>query len=238
MPEETLDVNVAAEETASGSSTEEQTSTSETLPSSEDVNAQAEDAGKSANVPYDRFKSVNDKLKAAKEIIAQYENESHVAKSEPSVKTDRKDFDTTEAWLNHINTVATQKAQEAAINAEHKVRREMEMRELVNEPDFHLFADSMKELAGESRYKTLSPRDLFDLARSRSNLGQKIIKEQIEKQVKNELQQKQKAAVGTSQARESKPSSKDVASLINAKDETGKPLYSLKELREMLKGAK
>lgn len=227
---ENQDVNLE-ESTSTESSAENNDTSSADLSSSEDVKTQEETTEKDeAKVPYARFKEVNDKYKKSQEILAQYETARQVQTEQAQLR--QEDFSTAQAWQAHIASVAEKAAKDAEARVVARVSRESELKEVQREADFPIHADAMKEIIAQT--PSISPRDALLLARARSGTYQKIVAENAERQVREELQSKQKGTVGQTAARETKVSLS--ADLVNAKGPDGRPKYSLKEIEEMAKG--
>lgn len=212
--------DVIAEETATESSSEEQPPVEETESSSEDVNAPAEST-EEPKVPLSRLNKEIDKRKALEELMSAYQRETTSTSKveEPS---------SAEAWQKYIR----EQSEQSAKAVREDLLRDIELREVMTDPEFALYESQMKSEI--TRNKSLSPRDAFLLAKAKNPIAQNKIKQQIEAEIRNELKSKQKANVGTSQARVPKKSVD--SSLIYEKGSDGKFKYSLKELEEIIGG--
>lgn len=227
--DEELDVTTA-EETAAESSTEEQT------PETEQEGSEKEEG----KVPVSRLKKetakrkeAEERAKAAQELFQAYVDMEKESSPTPSgEEKGQAEFNTREDWIKFIKDQSKTEAEAAAKDAEARtresIRREAERRELEKMEDFPILKDQMVEEV--KRNPSLSPLDAYHLAKAKNPA---LIEKQIEQEVSQDMEAKQKAQVGKTTTRKEIP--KVDESLVFEKDEKGNFKTPLKDLKEMLK---
>ena|SRR3990167_7083958 len=242
MSEDALDVK-SAEASAAGSSSAEGATDTKSESSSEDVNAPEDGSGKvvSSTVPRERLNKEIERRKGAEDLLQTYlevAGESVKGVKKPEAETvispvAKNQFSSAQDWQDYIAVQKDAAIAEAEKRAHESIRRELEHREVTGKDDFLLYKDSM--IQEVKKNPTINPLDAYYLAKAKHPVFAEKARQEIEAQVRVEVEQKQRAQVGGQKARVKGPELS--VDLVTARD-NGKYKYSLRQIEEMLKGAK